>query len=157
MQQIASAAALKRASSSRWQSCWQCCCQSSRTKLPVLNRRRFRATPCSLCDPVCARFPAAASCIGPAASVVAPQKMIRLLCTEEDCVIGDQSSMGAERCPTSRFASVIPAAAAPGAASIALRSNGRHRLLPLYVMLPRVKLSIPSDEPLVLLLLLLQL
>ena len=34
-QRIASAAALKRATSSRWQSCWPCCCQSSRTMLPA--------------------------------------------------------------------------------------------------------------------------
>ena len=35
--------------------------------------------------------------------------------------------MGVVRCPTSRFASVVPAAAAPSAASIALRSMGSHR------------------------------
>ena len=91
------------------------------------NRRRLRATPCSLRDPLRAVFPAAAHCIGPAAPVVAPQKMIRLLCTKEDCGFCDRSSWGAERCPIGRFASVVPAAAAPSAASIVPRSIARHR------------------------------
>ena len=46
-QRIASAAALKRASSSRWQSCWQCCCQSSRTMLPA----EPATTPCDTMQP----------------------------------------------------------------------------------------------------------
>ena len=44
---ITSAAALKRASSSRWQSCWQCCCQSSRTMLPA----ELATTPCNTMQP----------------------------------------------------------------------------------------------------------
>ena len=44
---ITSAAALKRASSSRWQSCWQCCCQSSRTMLPA----EPATTPCDTMQP----------------------------------------------------------------------------------------------------------
>ena len=102
----------------------QCC---------LLNWRRLRATPCILRDPVRALFPASAHCIGPAALVVAPQKMIRLLCTEEGCFFGDRSSMGAERCPTGRFASVVPAAAAPSAASIVPRSIARHRTFALML------------------------
>ena len=46
-QRIASAAALKRASSSRWQSCWQCCCQSSRSMLPA----EPATTPCDTMQP----------------------------------------------------------------------------------------------------------
>ena len=57
--------------------------------------------------------------------------MIRFLRTEKGCVFGDRSSMGVVRCPTSRFASVVPAAAAPSAASIALRSMGSHRTFAL--------------------------
>ena len=61
-------------------------------------------------------------------------KLDRYLSTETDCFFWDRSSTGVERCPPGCFSSVVPAAAVASAATIALRSNGRHRLLP-HVML----------------------
>ena len=51
----------------------------------------------------------------------------------ENCVFDDRSSTGAERGPAGRLSPVVPAAAVASAASTALRSNGRHRLLPLLL------------------------
>ena len=71
--------------------------------------------------------------------------MIRFLRTEKGCVFGDRSSMGVVRCPTSRFASVVPAAAAPSAASIALCSMAATELSRLcYVMCSGVALAPPK-------------
>ena len=58
--------------------------------------------------------------------------MIMFLRIEKDCVFGNRSSMGVVRCPTSRFASVVPSAAAPSAASIALCSMAATELSRVY-------------------------
>ena len=52
---------------------------------------------------------------------------------ETDCVFWDRSLMGVEQCPTGRFASAVPAVAAPSAASIVPCRIARHRTFALML------------------------